>query len=87
VQGSHIDGVQPYFETIADGSYSIARPLFVYINKAHLSKVPGLQEFIEEIVSEKAIGEMGYLSFKGLIPLPEEDLALIQKSVKEGKTL
>lgn len=73
VQASFIDGVEPTFETIANGSYGISRPLFVYVKKDHFDVVPGLKEFAYELVSDEAAGEDGYLGFKGLIPLSEEE--------------
>lgn len=71
IQGSSINGVEPTFEAIADGSYPISRPLFFYVKKAHVGKVPGIAEYLQEFTSEKAWGDDGYLSGKGLIPMPE----------------
>jgi phosphate transport system substrate-binding protein len=73
LQALEIDGVRPTFETIASGEYKVARPLFVYAKKQHVGVIPGMAEFIAEYTSEKAVGEEGYLSEKGLIPLPGED--------------
>jgi len=70
VQGSTIEGVNPEFETIADKSYSISRPLFFYVKKAHIGVVPGIDGFLAEFTSEKAWGEDGYLAEKGMIPMP-----------------
>lgn len=72
IQGSLIDGVEPTFENIADGKYSISRSLYFYVKKAHVGKVPGLQEFIAEFTSNKASSDEGYLADKGLIPLPDD---------------
>lgn len=72
VQGSIINGVAPTFETIADKSYPVSRPLFVYAKKAHVGVVPNIQGFLGELTSEKAWGDEGYLTDKGLIPLPED---------------
>jgi phosphate transport system substrate-binding protein len=73
IQGSAIDGVKPEFETISDGSYPISRPLFFYVKKAHVEVIPGMKEYLAEFTSEKAWGEDGYLSDRGLIPMPEEE--------------
>lgn len=70
VKGLSVDGVAATYETIADGSYKVARPLFVYAKKQHIGTIPGVQEFIAEYVSDKALGEDGYLSAKGLVTLP-----------------
>ena len=71
VQGSLIGGSAPEFETIASGDYPVSRPLYFYVKKAHVGKVPGIQEFINEFTSEQAFGDEGYLTDKGLIPLDE----------------
>ncbi|MEY4589445.1 MAG: phosphate binding protein [Pseudomonadota bacterium] len=75
VQGSKIGGKAPAFEAIADGSYVVSRPLYIYVKKQHVDVVPGMKEFIAEFVSEAAWGDDGYLSEKGLIPLPKKDRA------------
>ncbi len=81
LQGSKVDGVEPTFEGIADGSYPVSRPLFFYVKNAHVGKVPGISEFLKEFTSEEAMGEEGYLTDKGLIPLGEEKLESVRKSV------
>jgi len=75
-----IDGVVPTFETIASGEYKVARPLFVYVKKQHIGVIPGMAEFVAEFTFEKAVGEDGYLSEKGLIPLPGEDAAKVREA-------
>lgn len=69
VQASIIDGQDPTFESIADGSYPVSRPLFFYVKKAHAGVIPGIAEFLAEFTSEKAWGDEGYLTEKGMIPL------------------
>lgn len=74
-QGSLINGVEPTFEAIADGGYPISRSMYFYVKKAHVGVIPGLKEYISEFTSDKAWGEYGYLTDKGLIPLPAETRA------------
>ncbi len=81
VQGSVIDQVSPTFETIADSSYPVSRPLFIYVKKAHVGIIPGIQEFLSEITSEKAWGDEGYLSDKGLIPMQSSERAHYAENV------
>jgi phosphate transport system substrate-binding protein len=75
IQGSYVDGVQPNFEAIADGAYPVSRPLFFYVKKAHVDVIPGMKEYVAEFTSDKAWGPEGYLSEKGLIPMPESERA------------
>ncbi len=75
LQGATIDGVEPTFELIADGDYPVSRSLFFYIKKEHVGVIPGVKEFAEAFTSDAAWGPDGYLSDKGLIPLPDADRA------------
>jgi len=79
LHGSIIEGKEPTFENIASGDYPVSRSLYVYVKKAHVGVIPGIQEFIAELTSEKAAGEEGYLSDKGLIPLPKAERAKVRK--------
>lgn len=63
----------PTFEEIADGNYPISRSLYFYVKKAHVGVIPGIREYLSEFTSDKASGEYGYLSDRGLIPLHDED--------------
>jgi len=85
LKGLKIDGIVPSFETIASAKYTAARPLFVYIKKQHIGVIPGLKEFANEYVSDKAIGEEGYLSDRGLVSLDKSDLAKSRNDVKVMK--
>lgn len=67
VQGSLIDGVAPTFETIADGSYKVSRPLFYYIKAEHIGVIPGIKEF--DALFVKFMEPNGPLVEQGLIPL------------------
>jgi len=85
IKGLAIDGVVPTFETIASTKYVTSRPLFVYVKKAHIGTIPGMKEFMEEYVSDKAAGEEGYLSNRGLVPLSKSELAKTKADVKSLK--
>jgi phosphate transport system substrate-binding protein len=82
VQGAHINGVAPDFDSIADGKYPVSRPLFFYVKKAHLNVIPGIREYITEFTSDAAVGEFGYLSDNGLIPLADQERAKVQADAK-----
>jgi phosphate transport system substrate-binding protein len=72
VQGAKIAGVEPTFETIADGSYPVSRSIYFYVKNAHVGTIPGIQEYVAEFTNDKAWGPEGYLADKGLIPLPDD---------------
>ncbi len=73
VQGAEVEGAAPTFDAIARGDYPISRPLYFYVKKAHVDGIPGIREYLMEFTSPQAMGEDGYLSDKGLIPLPEPE--------------
>jgi len=82
IKGADIEGVAPEFETIADGSYPVSRPLFFYVKKAHVGVIPGIKEYLAEFTSTKSMGEEGYLSERGLIPLPQDEYAKVTGDAK-----
>lgn len=73
IQGALIDGVAPKPAAISSGEYPVSRSLFFYVKKAHLGEVDGMEEYVDLFLSEKMIGDMGYLKGIGLIPLPKEE--------------
>jgi len=81
VKGASIDGVVPTFEAIADGEYPVSRPLYFYVKKAHVDVIPGLRGFLREFTSERAWGEEGYLSERGLIPMPDAERKTVTATV------
>ncbi|MFL9827573.1 substrate-binding domain-containing protein [Rhodoplanes sp. SY1] len=82
LKGVALDGVAPDFDTIASDKYKGARRMYVYIKKAHIGVIPGLDKFAVEYVSTKATGEDGYLAKKGLVTLPKAQLDNSRKNVE-----
>ena len=70
LKGVPMSGIAPTYETIADFSYPGARPLYIYIKKAHLGPIHGLREYVAEW--PKAWGPDGYLKDKGMVVSPED---------------
>lgn len=87
IKGCPVDGNLPTFDNVASGKYPISRSLYFYIKNGHLDKVPGLKEYVQLFMSDKMIGANGYLKTIGLIPLPAEELAKVQKDVTSFKKL
>jgi phosphate transport system substrate-binding protein len=87
LKGAVVDGVSPTYETIASGRFPASRPLFIYVKKQHVKVIPGIEEFIAEYTSEKALGEEGYLSDKGLIPPLKNEIGKIRADAKALKPL
>ena len=73
VQGSMVNGVEPEFESIAAGDYPVSRPLYFYVKKAHVGVIPGIKEYLAEFTAEGTWGPDGYLSDRGLIPMPDAE--------------
>jgi phosphate transport system substrate-binding protein len=73
IQGNEVGGVAPTFDNISSGDYPVSRSLYFYVKVAHVNSIPGMQEYLTEFTSEKAMGEYGYLGDKGLIPAPKAE--------------
>jgi phosphate transport system substrate-binding protein len=82
VQGSIVEGAEPEFEEIAEGNYPVSRSLFFYVKKEHVGKIKGIEEYIAEFVKESTWGDEGYLTDRGLIPLPEEQRNSVAEQAK-----
>jgi phosphate transport system substrate-binding protein len=55
--------VTPSDETVSNGSYSLARPLFIYVNTESLAEKPHVREFVRFYLSDEGISlvpEVGY---------------------------
>lgn len=55
--------VAPTNETIADGSYPISRPLFIYVNKAKAESNKALAAYVDFYLNDAiaSVGEVGYV--------------------------
>ena len=78
VQGLPMNGVDPTYDNIASFEYPGARPLYVYVKKAHMRAIPGLQEYLQEWV--KSWSKDGPLAKIGLVASPAEEM-----TANEGK--
>jgi phosphate transport system substrate-binding protein len=87
LKGVPIDGVNPDYDTISSGKYKGARPLFIYVKKQHVGVVPGIDKFVAEYVSPKAMSKDGYLARKGLVALPKSEADKIMADAKAMKVL
>jgi phosphate transport system substrate-binding protein len=77
--------VLPSVETARDASYQpLARPLFMYVNKAKLEENEDVQNYVNFVLmpenAVELVAEVGY------VPLPEEAFELAQAKVEAGRT-
>lgn len=87
VQGSKVDGIDPTMENIETDKYKLSRSLYIYAKGDHVGKIAGISEFVNEMVSEGAIGADGYLTTKGLLPLHDKDKKLARERATSLKTM
>jgi phosphate transport system substrate-binding protein len=66
-----VEGIFPTTQSIADGTYPFAMPIFLYVKVQHMNAIKGLQQFLYEFTSERAISPDGYLEEKGFVPLDD----------------
>jgi phosphate transport system substrate-binding protein len=62
--------IEPSAETIADGSYPLSRPLFIYVNATAAEGNSGLEAYVDYYLGDgySAVEEVGYVA------LPEDQL-------------
>jgi len=87
LQGVKVGGIEPTFDTIADASYGLSRPLFLYIKNAHRKVIPGMDEFLAEYTSNEAMGKDGYLHERGLVVLSSDVLKEMQDRAKNAEKM
>lgn len=85
LQGETMNGVEPTYENIASFAYPGARPLFIYVKKAHLDVIPGLKEFLAEWA--KSWGADGPLAKIGLVASPADVAAKSQAAATQFTVL
>jgi phosphate transport system substrate-binding protein len=84
LNGVPLNGIEPTYETIAQNKYPGSRPLFLYVKKAHLAAIPGLQKFLDEYVTAWNPG--GPLTAKGLIAA-RQDVRTSSAAIVKATTL
>jgi len=79
IKGLTMSGITPTYQTISDFTYPGARPLYIYVKKAHLKAIPGLQAYVTQW--SKLWGKDGALAKLGMVVAPDAVLAESAKSV------
>jgi len=87
LQVATMNGVVPSVESIASGEYPVSRPLYFYVKNAHRKVIKGLDDFIKEYVSDKAMGQGGYLTERGLVPLEAARLKKVQNAALKSENM
>ncbi|MFU7526888.1 substrate-binding domain-containing protein [Qipengyuania sp. ASV99] len=85
VQGLPMNGVDPTYENISSFAYPGARPLYVYVKKAHMRAIPGIDLYLQEWVNSWAAG--GSLAAIGMVASPPDAMALNARRVSELITM
>ncbi len=81
VQGLPMNGVDPTYDNISSFAYPGARPLYVYVKKAHMRAIPGLSDYLQQWVS--SWGVEGPLAEIGMVASPAETMAANEARVNE----
>ncbi|NVD43705.1 substrate-binding domain-containing protein [Qipengyuania atrilutea] len=85
VQGLTMNGVEPTYENIASFDYLGARPLYVYVKKAHVKPIQGLREFLNQWA--QSWDRDGPLASIGLVASPDDVRAEQTRRVNELTSL
>jgi phosphate transport system substrate-binding protein len=83
LMAADIDGIPPEPETFANGEYPASRTFYLYIKKSHVTRLPGMREFLALYLEEIALGR----DWPGFVPLAANDLAKVHEIVTELQTL
>jgi phosphate transport system substrate-binding protein len=67
VQGAQINGITPSTANIARKLYPLVRPFYLYVKRDAHAGAQMVDAFLDEAMSERAVGKDGYLIRKGLI--------------------
>jgi phosphate transport system substrate-binding protein len=84
LRGIPIDGIEPTPEQAYSGKYPGTRTIYIYLRKADIGTVPGLDRLAAEHLSSAALATDGYLLKLGFVPLPLEAMV---RSTALAKTL
>jgi len=85
LKGMTINGVAPSYDTISSFTYPGARPLYIYVKKAHLPAIKGLKEYV--VQWSQMWGNGGALSKLGMIAAPADVQAKSAKAVADMPNL
>ncbi len=85
LQDLTMNGVEATYDNISSFRYPGARPLYVYVKKAHIGVIPGLQEFLDQWT--RSWGRDGSLARLGFIAAPDDVQAAAAKAVAEGTAM
>jgi phosphate transport system substrate-binding protein len=76
IKAIQVDGgdgcVAPTNDTVADGSYPISRPLFIYVNNAKVTENSALAPFVDFYLSDEGLASVAE---EGYVNIPDEQLA------------
>ena len=76
-----INGVKPTYDNISNFSYPGARPLYMYVKKAHIDAIPGLKQYLGEW--PKMWSKGGPLAKIGLVAAPDAVIAKSTSSITD----
>lgn len=80
-----LNGIEASYDNVASGEYPGARPLFIYVKKAHLQAIPGLKAYVEEFAN--GWGPEDYLAKRGMVAAKEDVRAKNAETIKTMATL
>ncbi|MBV2148573.1 substrate-binding domain-containing protein [Sphingobium sp. AS12] len=75
-----INGVEATYETVSTGQYPGARPLYIYVKKAHIAAIPGLQGYLNAFAANWSPD--GALTKRGMVAAPEDVRKASAETVK-----
>ena len=87
LKAATIDDKEINYDSIANGSYPLSRPLYFYVKNSHVGQIKGIPEYMAEFASDAALSPDGYLAEKGLVALPTNERQAAIAAAKALKPL
>ena len=85
IKGLKVGGIVPTYASISDFTYPGARPLYIYVKKAHLEAIKGLKEYVA--AWSKSWAKDGLLAKKGMVVAPDTVQAASAKAATDYPVL
>ncbi len=85
LQDQRMNGVEATYDNISNFTYPGARPLYIYVKKAHVGVIPGLADYVQQWT--KVWGKDGPLAKIGFVAAAEDTQAKSAAIAQNGTTL
>lgn len=80
-----VEGISPTDKSISKEVYPLSRALYVYVKVSAIKDVQGIAYVLNELASEDALKDGGYLSKMGLVAMSDDERKEVAEEAKQLK--